>query len=159
MTTVYTETLLDAPAELVWYEVQTFKLLQEVAWPVVRLAPVRGAVLPEQWSCGSTIGCRMYLFGVIPLGVQTIEFVRIDQETFEIQSHESSALVSRWDHLIRIVSEGTQARYSDEVVIDAGWLTPVVTLFARLFYRHRQRRWQAVAKRLSAANLAGTVLT
>ena len=54
----------------------------------------------------------------------------------------------RWDHRVREppLGEG-RCRYFDEVEIEAGPLTAVVWLFARWFYRHRQRRWQAVALR------------
>jgi hypothetical protein len=48
---------------------------------------------------------------------------------------------------VRPLEAGT-CRYSDEIEIDAGLLTPLVWLFARVFYGHRQRRWQKVAMRL-----------
>jgi hypothetical protein len=38
---------------------------------------------------------------------------------------------------------------SDEIEIEAGWLTFFVWLFAQWFYRHRQRKWRNVARRLS----------
>ena len=31
--------------------------------------------------------------------------------------------------------------YTDEVEIHAGWKTPFVCLWAKLFYAHRQRKW------------------
>ncbi len=37
--------------------------------------------------------------------------------------------------------------YRDRVEIDAGLLTPVVAALARVFYRHRQGRWRALAAR------------
>jgi len=33
------------------------------------------------------------------------------------------------------------------VDIEAGLLTPFIWLFSQVFYRHRQRRWQALVKR------------
>jgi len=36
--------------------------------------------------------------------------------------------------------------YTDEIEIQAGWLTPGIWLFAQLFYRHRQRRWKALLR-------------
>jgi hypothetical protein len=150
MKTIHVSTVLDAPAELVWSEVQTRRLLDEVLAPVVRIAPVRGGILPGRWTHGATARCRLYLFGFIPLGVHTLEFLRVDGARREIQTHESDALVARWDHLVRVEPAGSQCRYSDEVVIDAGRLTPVVALFANLLYRHRQRRWRRIAKRLVA---------
>src|SRR5205814_10309082 len=98
---------------------------------------------------------RIYLFGIIPLGTHTIFLERIDSEAREIQSRESEWLVRRWDHLIRVrpAADG-QTLYSDEILIEAGWLTAFVWLFAHWFYRHRQRRWRRVARRLVAAESA-----
>lgn len=42
--------------------------------------------------------------------------------------------------------EGGKVSYTDEIEIQAGWLTPVIWLFAHVFYRHRQRRWKALLK-------------
>jgi hypothetical protein len=98
---------------------------------------------------------RIYLFGIIPLGTHTIFLERIDPEAREIQSRESAFLVRRWDHLVRVRPAGYgQTLYSDEILIEAGWLTAFVWLFAQWFYRHRQRRWRRVARRLVAAEPA-----
>jgi hypothetical protein len=70
---------------------------------------------------------------------------------WEIQSRESEPLVRRWDHLIRIrPTPDGQTLYSDEIIIEAGWVTLVVWLFAHCFYRHRQRKWRRIARRLAA---------
>ena len=53
------------------------------------------------------------------------------------------ALIRRWDHLITIEPAGPRrTRYTDWVEAEAGLLTPLVWAFARVFYAHRQRRWQ-----------------
>jgi len=47
------------------------------------------------------------------------------------------------DHRIIIHDEPNgKTRYSDDVEIEAGLLTPFVWLFSQAFYRHRQRQWQ-----------------
>ena len=59
----------------------------------------------------------------------------------------STRPVERWDHLITIAPDGpSRTRYRDTVDIEAGLLTPFVWLFAQFFYRHRQRRWRALAQ-------------
>jgi len=45
--------------------------------------------------------------------------------------------------------------YTDEIEIQAGWLTPVIWLFAHIFYRHRQRRWKVMMKEISCATDVG----
>jgi hypothetical protein len=89
---------------------------------------------------------------VVPLGTHALTIERIDPAAREIQSREHDRLVHRWDHLIRVrATADGRTRYSDDIDIGAGPLTPLVWLFANFFYRHRQRKWRLVAKRLSCA--------
>jgi hypothetical protein len=132
--------------------VQTSSLLLDVIRPIVTLEPIDAGTFPERWSEGKSVRCRVYLFGVLSLGVHTLQIERIDQGSRQIQSRERDRIVRRWDHLIRIQEiSGGRAHYSDEIELDAGILTPVVWLFATGFYRHRQRRWRAIARRLARA--------
>ena len=149
---VYRESVLPCPAEKVWDEVQRPALLLEVIGPLFRFAPADGPQFPERWVEGAIVHCKGYLFGVIPIGMHSIFLERIDSASREIQSRESNALIHRWDHLIRAhpTAEG-KTRYSDEVLIEAGLLTCLVWAFAQWFYRHRQRRWRRIARRLVAA--------
>jgi hypothetical protein len=149
---VYVESVLHCPVEKVWEELQRPALLLEIIRPLFWFVPADGSQFPERWREGATLRCKGYLFGVVPLGTHTIFFERIDSAAREIQSRESDPLVRRWDHLIRAqpTADG-RTRYSDEVLIDAGLLTCFVWAFAQWFYRHRQRGWRRVARRLVAA--------
>lgn len=149
---VIVQSTLPCDGDLAWAEVQKSALLQHIARPLVSIVPISGETFPERWPAAISIRCRSYLFGIVPLGTRTLTFERIDHESHEIQTRESDLLVRRWDHLIRVEPRGAgSCQYSDTIEIDAGLLTPAVWLFARLFYGHRQRRWQNVAKRLQAA--------
>jgi hypothetical protein len=146
---VYVESILPCPADAVWAEVRRPSLLLEVIRPLVAIAPVDGPRFPDRWDHGATVRCRSYLFGLIPLGTRTIVLERVDPRAREIQSRERDPLIRRWDHLVRVrPAAGGRTRYSDQIVVEAGWLTLPVWLFAQWFYRHRQRRWRAVADRL-----------
>jgi hypothetical protein len=152
---VYVESVLPCPPEKAWEEVQRPALHREVIRPLMRFVPADPPQLPERWPQGTTMRFRIYLFGIVPLGTHTIFLERIDPAAREIQSRESELLVRRWDHLVRVRSAGDgQTLYSDEILIEAGWLTPFVWMFAQWFYRHRQRRWRRVARRLVAAGQA-----
>src|SRR5262249_31225268 len=70
-------------------------------WPLARVVPM-GAPFPERWSEGLMVQCKSFVFGVIPIGVRTVGFEKIDQKNYEIQSREHDPLISRWDHLISI---------------------------------------------------------
>jgi hypothetical protein len=146
---VVVQSVLPNCVEIIWNEVQTSRLLVEVAAPLVAIRPVDHENLPARWTAGTTLRFRSYLFGIVPLGTRTLQFERIDAMAREIQTRESDPLVRRWDHLISVrpVANGG-CQYRDQIDIEAGWLTAGVWLFAQWFYRHRQRRWKAVAKRL-----------
>jgi len=153
---VFVESLLPCSAERAWSAVQTRALLEEVVYPIVVLRPVKAKQLPDRWTLGPKVRCRSFLFGLITLGTRNLWFERIDQQQFEIQTREWDRLVRRWDHLIRIRPESAgSCRYSDEIEIEAGWRTPLVAMFAWFFYRHRQRRWRRVARRLAEAEGRG----
>jgi hypothetical protein len=143
------DTPLKCSAAAAWKEVQTSALLLRVAWPLASILPVSPAKFPERWSEGSTIQCRPFMFGFIPLGVRTLHFERIDHASYEIQTRESDALVRRWDHVISIKPLGAdRSLYRDTIDIDAGSFTFMVWAWAAWFYRHRQRRWRALAETL-----------
>ena len=149
---VYVESVLPCPAEKVWEELQRPALLREIIRPLFRFVPADPLQFPERWPEGATLRLRGYLFGIIPIGTHTIFLERIDPVAREIQSRESEPLVRRWDHLVRVRPAGDgRTLYSDEILIEAGWVTAFVWLFAQWFYRHRQRRWRRVARRLVAA--------
>jgi hypothetical protein len=142
-------TVLECPIDRAWDKVQTRALLERVMWPLVRMAPGRSPQIPERWSDGTTVHCRLYLFGFIPIGVRTLHFERVDQAKREMQTREHDPLVRRWDHLISLTAQGARrTTYRDQIDIDAGPLTFLVWVFANGFYRHRQRRWRTIAKTL-----------
>jgi hypothetical protein len=147
---VYVASVFDCPPEKVWEEVGKSSLLLEVIRPLVRLAPVDPPVFPERWVEGAVVRCKVFLLRVLPLGVRTLVFERIDPAAREIQTRESEPLFRRWDHLIRIRSTPDgRTHYSDELEIDAGLLTAVACIFVHGFYRYRQWRWRRVVRRLN----------
>jgi hypothetical protein len=141
-------TPLNCSAAKAWNEVSKSSLLLHVIWPLVRVIPV-GGPFPERWSEGLTVQCKLFLFGFIPTGVHTIYIEEIDQKNYQIKSREHDPLITRWDHLISIKPlDDNQSIYRDTIDIDAGSLTLVVWAWANWFYRHRQRRWRALARTL-----------
>ncbi len=141
-------TILDCPATKAWTQVQTSALLHYVNWPLARFVPC-GAPLPERWSEGLTLQWKFFMFAVIPMGVHTVHLEKVDQRNCEIHSHEHNRLVARWDHVISIKPlNDSRSLYRDTIEIDAGILTFVVWVWANWLYRHRQRRWRALAKSL-----------
>jgi hypothetical protein len=147
---VVVESELPCRVERAWEEVQLSRLLVEVAAPFVAIRPAPQETLPERWPLRVTVRVRSYLFGVIPLGTRDVYFDRIDPLKREMETRERDPLVRRWDHIISVQAAGSHCcRYRDQIDIEAGWLTFGVWLFAQCLYRHRQRRWKTVARRLA----------
>jgi hypothetical protein len=151
---VLVQSTLPCDARLAWEEVQTLALLREICWPLIRLKSASAdASIPQRWKEHDTVRMKAYLFGFVPFGVRTLYWERIDDQAFEMQTREYDPLIRRWDHRIHLESNGAgQCRYTDDVEVHAGVLTLPVWLFAQWFYRHRQRRWKAVARRIQGAS-------
>jgi ligand-binding SRPBCC domain-containing protein len=142
------ETLIEAPADIVWQHLQTPALLAHVAAPVLRFTPVQPADWPAVWAEGDYV-TAMHFLGVLPLGRQTVAIRKGHSQAWPRTVRDAGwgQLVRQWDHLITVAADGPcRTRYRDEVTIGAGLLTPFIWLFALFFYRHRQRRWRRLAR-------------
>ena len=142
--TVELSTVLDAPPERIWEAVNRTALHAYVTRPLLTFEPVDPPILPERWE-EQEYRVRMKLFGIVRLGWQIVKVERPTTEgaSKQIRDNGRGALIRRWDHLITIEPAGPRrTRYTDWVEVEAGLLTPLVWAFARVFYAHRQRRWQ-----------------
>jgi len=85
------------------------------------------------------------------VGIEYPEGPDISAGRAVLRDNGSGRLVPIWDHWIFLEDIGAgRTRYTDRVDVEAGVLTPMIWLFACLFYAHRQRRWH----RLIRANFA-----
>jgi hypothetical protein len=138
-------TELEAPADAVWGALRKTESFRYVARPLLCLE----ADLPRRWpDRGGVIRVeRLLLFCVVPAWSHELRFVRLDDEEREMLTHERGGPIREWNHRIRVepVSERL-CRYTDEVEVHAGALTPLVWLLAQLFYRYRQMRWRGLAR-------------
>jgi hypothetical protein len=143
------ETRIAMPPEEVWQRVLTPELLFHIAAPLVRFRFLDGDV-PAQWRDGGRHLVSIKIFGFLPFGNQWI-VPSLRSETAvawpkRLRANGHSALVRIWDHWITVEPDGEGGtHYRDEVEVKAGLLTPFIWFFAQIFYRHRQRRWRALA--------------
>lgn len=150
-------TTIDLPPSTVWVQVQTASLLQHIAWPLVRFIPVDRMSF-STFKPGGRYQVKLRLFGLVPFGTQWIVTSLHEPEIGDwpkrLRDNGHSALIETWDHWITIAPDdqgGT--RYTNEVEISAGVITPLVWAFAQIFYRHRQRRWHGLSQTLHARTL------
>ena len=148
--TVALSTDLAAPPDAVWRALTSPATLIHVARPLLRFPDLEGRTSP--WRQGDTARTRVLLLGVLPVGQHRLTIEEIDEVARRVQTDEGSVVLRSWRHQITIQPRGSGGcRYTDVVEIDAGLLTPVVARWAVGFYRWRQRRWRALARRHLAA--------
>lgn len=137
-------TQLDAPADTIWETLQKTESLRYVTRPLLGFK----TDLPKYWRDAVAFRIKhLTLLNVIPLRGYEIQIITFDDQKREALTNERGGPATTWRHRIRVkpISE-TRSRYTDEVEIHAGRLTPLVWAFAHLFYR--QARWRALARLL-----------
>lgn len=146
MATIELEAVLPADPDRVWQEVNRPALLDFVAAPLLRFAPLDPPHFPEVWEHRDYL-VAMRFMGVLPVGRQTISISHPAPEGAArfVRDNGYGAMIRRWDHLITIEPAPGGTRYVDRLILEAGVLTPAIALFARVFYAHRQRRWRKLA--------------
>jgi hypothetical protein len=134
----------------VWEEVRKPAALDHVAAPLQAFAPIDPATPPARWEAGRYL-YRLMLFGRIPIGTQYIgiEFPPDRGDGVRrMRDNGSGDRIRMWDHMIEVAPRADgRTDYRDTVEIHAGLGTLPAWLFAQVFYRHRQRRWRALAAR------------
>lgn len=104
---------------------------------------------PQVFRRGDTIETRLLFFHVLPAWRHTLHVVCLDEHRMRLASRECGGPIRQWNHRIAIepISDG-RCRYVDEIDIEAWFLTPLVWIYAHVFYRYRQRRWRRLARGL-----------
>ena len=147
---VSVSTDLEIPADLAWETVkkpETFRYVVRGVMGVRQLDEV-----PEDWGEGLTVRVRLVFFHVIPAWKHEIRIVRLDEAAREIYTNERGGGVRRWNHLLTFEPLSEQrCRYTDEIEIGAGPMTPFVWLFAHAMFRYRHIRWRKLARSLQAS--------
>ena len=144
-------TELDAPIDAIWTALQRPQTLIDLSKGWLSFRPIDPPSLPEQWST-SRYRVALRAFGWVPIGQQVIgvEVPATDPPMRRLRDNGSGSLVRVWDHVIELVPlSDASTRYTDRVRLQAGLLTPLILIWARGFYAHRQRQWRTLAKTLA----------
>jgi hypothetical protein len=138
-------TIFNASADQIWSEVCKSRLLDFVAAPLLVFKPNNGQSLPDIWN-EADHRVTMMAFGLLPIGWQIISTSYPASPTAgsrQLRDNGRGASVKRWDHLITVTArDDGRTDYRDDVIVEAGLLTPLVFAYAHFFYRHRQKRWR-----------------
>jgi len=124
-----------SPPEKVWALATDFAALGEVSKPLVHFSG-----LPEgRCAQGMKATVQVRLFGVMPPQPYTMEVLEQDDTAMRLRSSELGVGVTSWKHTLQVAPNGSGARLTDHVEIDAGWLTPVFAWWGRTLYKHRHK--------------------
>lgn len=114
--------------------------------------------LPDHGTAreGDTLVVDVTFWGWFKQAGHTMHIARLDPEARVIQSRESGNGIRRWDHRLSVHPDGALTRWTDTVVLDAGWRTPFVAIFAAYMYRrrHRYRKAESVSAQFLRAYTA-----
>ena len=130
-----------------WSKVQTSALLNFVADGKVKFKPT-GGHFPEIWKEGDTVSTKMLVYNFVPFGgLHSLYFEKVDNVNKVLQTREWDNSAKIWDHKISLKKLNDKSIiYEDEIIIYGGIMTDFITSWAKSFYKHRQKRWQLVAK-------------
>lgn len=148
MALVERSTPLEASADAVWAAVKTPSAFRTVTHGLLAMPVIRRR--QDEWREGETVVGWVFLFGFLPFSRHHLHIASIDESTRTLSSREFGGVITMWNHDIEINPiDAKRCRYRDRIEIEAGIMTPVIVVYARWFYRMRQRRWRALANGLT----------
>jgi hypothetical protein len=147
-------TTLPTSADRAWDAVQKVDTFRYVTRGVLGFRPE--TEVPERFAAGDIFRIRLLFFHVVPVWRHELRIVRLDHSKRELYTHERGGPVRTWNHRITIEppapssphEQDDSCLYTDEIEVRAGPFTPIVWLYAQLFYRYRQMRWRKLARAL-----------
>lgn len=139
---------LEASADAVWVAVKTPSAFRTVTRGLLTMPVIRRR--RDEWREGESVVGWVFLFGCLPFSRHHLHIARIDESSRTLSSREFGGLIKVWNHDIEVTSiDAKRCLYRDRIEIEAGIMTRVIVIYARWFYRMRQRRWRTLAKGLS----------
>ena len=141
---VNTELLIDI--NKAWNNIKTPALLEFVSKGMINFKHLDGD-FPTQWEVGQTYRFMTRVFGFMPFGgIHYLFVAQLDDKNYILSTKEWDNGAKIWNHTISLSDLGDgKINYEDSIIIYAGMMTGFVASFAKLFYKHRQKRWQIVA--------------
>lgn len=124
-----------APARL-WELVTDYGALHQVCRPLLHFdgLPENGQLQQEDH-----IECHVRVFGWLPPQTCSMHVIAADPVKMWFLSQKYGAGVRSWGHHLQVLAQGNGTELHEEIEIDAGVLTPVYALWARILHRHHHK--------------------
>ena len=136
---------LNNSAEKIWNKLLNIETLIEICKP---MATFKSNLNEKEmkWEIDKEYIFKLFIYGFIPFGNHKIILKKLDKENKIILSNEYNKIVKIWNHLIFMENVGeNEVKYTDEVEIYAGIFTLFTAIWAKLFYKHRQKKWKRIS--------------
>lgn len=138
--TIRISSLFPASTDEIWDKLQRLDTLQYITAPLATFKPIDTTGM--KWIEGETSTFLLKIFSILPMGIHTIHVIQFNKDTLTVYTNESNKSVPIWNHKITLqTTDDATCCYTDEVELYAGWKTPIVFLWSKFFYKHRQRKW------------------
>jgi hypothetical protein len=92
---------------------------------------------------GKTYTAYVVVWGILHNPRYEVTVDRVDPAARIVQTREHGRSIRRWDHWLTVTPDDGGCIWTDRVVIDSGWLGPVMVRIARSLYRARHRNRNA----------------
>lgn len=152
---VFLRLSLPCTADAAWNALRSPRVFKQVMKPLFTVKSLEPGGLPDQWSQDDDHLVALRLFGVIPLGTQTIDVafterpggVRMLIDTGHARTGPMR-FIKDWDHRMAVSSRSDgRTLYRDRLIVRAGVLTPFVWIGMWLMWQHRAKKIKQLAKK------------
>lgn len=142
MMKLHVTSVLPCTLEQAIAQVKRPELFSRISAPLIRILPEHPEHFPDTWEAG-TYRVQLKLPGGLSFGTQTLilSYPPVS-DGFILQDDGHSDRIHTWHHRLSLKACGDQTRYTDDIEVDAGSMTPAVWAFSQILYRHRHRQWR-----------------
>lgn len=132
-------------SDVVWASICDPQHLFKVTRPLLRLKP-RGSV-PERFRGNDTVVVQLIYSEILPANDHTIYFEEFDDQKQMYQTREHGGAIRMWNHHFWIErTSPTSCICHDEILVEAGAMTPILWCYAQGLYRWRYLRRKMLLK-------------
>jgi hypothetical protein len=136
---------LNNSTEKIWNKLLNIETLIEICKPMATFK-LKINEKEMKWEINKEYIFKLFIYGFIPFGDHKIILKKLDKENKIILSNEYNKIVKKWNHLIIMENLGeNEIKYTDEVEIYAGIFTIFTAIWAKLFYKNRQKKWKRIS--------------
>ena len=152
---IFLRLTLDCTPDVAWRAIAKPDVFREVSSPLMRITSKKPLAFPDVWTGDAPHPVNLYMFGIIPMGTQSID-VHFTERPGGVRMMIDSGkplsgpmtIIKNWDHRMAVSAAlGNKTLFRDRLVVKAGLLTPIVWLGLSIFWQFRGSKLTRAAKK------------